>query len=496
MQYHHSRVEKSDSKPKNMENTSESGYGEMIYMEPSNNQMMSPVTEGRQTLRQSPSDAVSRSIVSTVKMNLRERADTAQLVGEKPIQSLVVAIPSRGIGEEKLERSPKTINIGDSKEQTEYNIRTLNARKSPKGGLYQSYNNMDSGNIGLDQPMQYSGFMQGGDGGYQMGNDSNIMMGNMQGKSSPGIIMNPREGREPMISKMSPNQNIDDNNSSQDKGYYESQAQWNNLKNVLGNQNRMKGNYDVQGDKIMKESQIKYNNATYNNMTMGDVKNLVKRFTKVYDPRKTQEGALISQSQVIVPGANDEVFNGRYRVLQKMNRLSNILLSKRRGVVSPDRDDSMNRSLDETRKTFDRHTLNRNSLKNGRLTINRSPEHKFLYVSLAMISSKGPNTEDRTILRKMRFDKGGVVDLAQEERKKGKYKIKKLQNKRGVRGASPLMRPNPKYREQAAKLIQAWWRELKELYEQRLNMIIKIQSFWRGRWVRKYMYDILLFKKF
>ena len=25
----------------------------------------------------------------------------------------------------------------------------------------------------------------------------------------------------------------------------------------------------------------------------------------------------------------------------------------------------------------------------------------------------------------------------------------------------------------------------------RYNMIVKIQSFWRGRWVRKYMYDIL-----
>ena len=49
MQYHHSRVEKSDSKPKNMENTSESGYGEMIYMEPGINQMMSPITSGRQT---------------------------------------------------------------------------------------------------------------------------------------------------------------------------------------------------------------------------------------------------------------------------------------------------------------------------------------------------------------------------------------------------------------------------------------------------------------
>ena len=495
MQYQsrYSRAEKTDSKGskgKNLENTTESGYGEMIYMEPSNNQMMSPVTEGRQTLRQSPGDVVSRSIVSTVKMNLRERPDTAQLVGEKPIQSLVVAIPSRGIGEERLERSPKTINIGDTKEQTEYNIRTLNARKSPKGGLYQNYNNIDNGNIGLDQPMQYSGFIQPNDGGYQMGNDSNVMMGNVQSKHSPGMIMNPREGREPMINKMSPNQNIDDINSSQDKGY-ESQAQWNNLKNVLGNQNRINATYDLPNEKIMKETQIKYNNATYNNMTMGDVKNLVKRFTKVYDPRKTQEGALISQSQVIVPGANDEVFNGRYRVLQKMNRLSNILLSKRRVFMSPDKENSLNNSLNETRKTFDRHTLNRNTLKNGRMTINRSPEHKFLYVSLAMISSKGPNTEDRTILRKMRFDKGGVVDLAQEERKKGKYKIKKVQNRRGLRGASPVMKPNPKYREQAAKLIQAWWRELKELYKQRLDMIIKIQSFWRGRWVRKYMYDIL-----
>ena len=490
MQYRHSRAEKSDSKGKNLENTTESGYGEMIYMEPSNNQMMSPVTEGRQTLRQSPGDVVSRSIVSTVKMNLRERPDTAQLVGEKPIQSLVVAIPSRGIGEERLERSPKTINIGDSKEQTEYNIRTLNARKSPKGGLYQNYNNMDSGNIGLDQPMQYSGFIQNNDGGYQMVNDSNVVMGNMQSKNSPGMIMNPREGREPMLNKMSPNQNIDDNNLSQDKGY-ESQVQWNNLKNVLGNQNRINSTYDLPNEKIMKESQVKYNNATYNNMTMGDVKNLVKKFTKVYDPHKTQEGALISQSQVIVPGANDEVFNGRYRVLQKMKRLSTILLSKKNVYMSPEKENSLNSSLNETRKTFDRHTLNRNTLKNGRMSINRSPENKFLYVSLAMISSKGPNTEDRTILRKMRFDKGGVVDLAQEERKKGKYKIKKFQSKRGIRGASPIIKPNPKYREQAAKLIQAWWRELKELYKQRLDMIIKIQSFWRGRWVRKYMYDIL-----
>jgi len=59
-----------------------------------------------------------------------------------------------------------------------------------------------------------------------------------------------------------------------------------------------------------------------------------------------------------------------------------------------------------------------------------------------------------------------------------------------IRGRS-FINTNPKFREKAAKLIQAWWRELKEIYNERLNMIIKIQSFWRGRWVRKYMYDIL-----
>ena len=42
---------KNDAKTKTHDNTTESGYGEMIYMEPGPNAVMSPViTEGRQTL--------------------------------------------------------------------------------------------------------------------------------------------------------------------------------------------------------------------------------------------------------------------------------------------------------------------------------------------------------------------------------------------------------------------------------------------------------------
>ena len=126
-----------------------------------------------------------------------------------------------------------------------------------------------------------------------------------------------------------------------------------------------------------------------------------------------------------------------------------------------------------------------------RKAISRSPEHKFLYVSLAMISSKGPSCEDRPILRRMRMEKGGVVDLAQEDRKKNKFKIKNAKRKIGMKRNYFM---NPKYRDKAARIIQSWWRDLKNIYNYRMKQIIKIQSVFRGKFVRKYMYD-LFYKK-
>ena len=389
---------KNDNKTKTHENTTESGYGEMIYMEPGPNAVMSPViTEGRQTL--GPRGASPSNQISTVRVDLKDQSPQTQ--GDQ-IKSLVVAIPSRGINEESMDRSPKVINFGDT--SGEYNIRTTNVRRSPKGGIYQTFTNIEQGNIAIEQPMQFSSF-QNIDNMYQIGNDSNVMIGSQIRQSPQGSVreisysMNPREGRDPMIRGMSPGtQNIDEINSSGDKSF-EPQAQLNNLKNVLGQSMRMPvryqsdmnmGNMNMMNmnmiDSLQPQAQtmtnsriiqntspdVKYNNATYNNMTLGDVKNLVKRFTKVYDPKKTKEGTLINENQVIIPGANDDVFKGRYRVLQKMNRLSNILLSKR-VENSPEKGDFENRSFEETRKTFDRHTLNRNTLKNGRMTINRSP---------------------------------------------------------------------------------------------------------------------------
>jgi hypothetical protein len=75
---------------------------------------------------------------------------------------------------------------------------------------------------------------------------------------------------------------------------------------------------------------------------------------------------------------------------------------------------------------------------------------RFKYVSLAMIASKGVNTENRIILRKMRLEKGGVVDLAaQMEKKRAKYKIRKVSRSPGYNRNYYFK--SVKYREKAAK---------------------------------------------
>ena len=102
-----------------------------------------------------------------------------------------------------------------------------------------------------------------------------------------------------------------------------------------------------------------------------------------------------------------------------------------------------------------------------------------------MLSAKNP--EDRIILRRMRLDKGGVVELAQENaKKKSKFKIRKV--KANNRGQNMI---NPKYKEKAAKIFQGLWRGQKAKYKTILKQIVKIQSVWRGKFTRKFVYDII-----
>ena len=510
------------------DNTPESETGEMIYTDPNGNQVFSPFHDSPEQIIDyndiEPSGNVkkTKSVFQTVRNELKGNPDMINVMSDQPFPSLVMNI-NRPAFNPQYERTPQTLNIGSSRDDNEYNMPTYNSRKSPNNYYYN--NNRESNDEYLHSPYE--------DDDYQImqRETQSQRKGMLYRNRSPVINLNRRNknispyGRPQAvpINKMSPEQNYDESNFSGEKQPPEKTAQFNNLKNYLGNNNinynlnynqnstNSNQNQTVQNPQIINPTRDeignKYNNKTYNNMSYRDIKRIANRFTKVYDPNKNNNGILVEENQVTVPGAQDDVFNNRYRVLSKMTRLSNILLSKQRRRHSSNRKNynynqyqerSYNRYSRERsyngkiRKPFDRHTLARSPGDNmsrnmARKAFSRSPEHKFLYVSLAMISSKGPSCEDRPILRRMRMEKGGVVDLAQEERKKNKFKIVNAQRKKGFKRS---LFTNPKYRDKAAKVIQSWWRDLKNIYNYRMKQIIKIQSVYRGKFVRKYMYDL------
>ena len=457
----------------------DSPRGEMAYIEPNeveikNYQMRSPIR-----------------MVETKEKKLKNR-DTVERENNKKEygQYQKSVIDSR---REKLKRSPKTINLGETAQEVEYNIKSINRPRGNKNEKDQNKNDKDgsviertynmisneAGNIFLDQPIQKSFINQ----------QEVIDKGSFDSKDMKEIqyTMNPRDFHETnsgIFSKMSPKANLDgeDSESISDKN--------DNIKNLRSQLEIRRENKLGTRDGVTKtkkneyeKGKIKVNNAKENNTTEEEVKKLVKLYLKSYDPKKDDEGRLISGKQTVLPSLKDELFNDRYKVLQKMNKLSNILLSKKNSQNAYEVS-TLNRSFGEGR-SFDKTTLNKTNIGGKKATLNRGRHNKFLFISLAMLSAKNP--EDRTIFRKMRLDKGGVVDLAQEKtKKKQKFKIKKF--KAGSRGQNMI---NPKYKDKAARIVQGWWREQKAKYKNILNQIIKIQSVWRGKFTRKYVYDII-----
>ena len=488
----------------------DSEQGEMNYAEPTGNQFINTNTqEEENNLNEQQTVPVRPSLQGTIvqiKNELKNRMELAQIVKETPIESLEVNIPRLA----HKSKSPKTINIGESKEDIEYNIRTLNNRKSPPN-VRSRQNLISSDNLsGTDAPYQPGGEVQiQGLPDYRNQrqisfNPKGIILRSPNApKRFKEFVYMPNDRSEENIrspsNEMSPNINYEEmNNSGMGSRKGEELETKNYLRTNTGNifaskvnnmqrkptsgKQKILTNLSASGNSI-DELPDKYKKSLNNNMNMGEVKRIMRRFTKIYDPNKNNNGALLGSTQVTVPGGQDEVFNSRYRVLAKMNRLSNILLSNRNRspMVTYNRTSLLNRSRSRS--------LSRESLdKSIREKSVKKPRNRFLYVSLAMLSSKGPKCEDRVILRKYRFERGGVVDLAQEQRKKNKYKIRQVS--RNVRPNS-FTHMNPKYREKAAKIIQDWWRELKIVTSDRLKKIILIQSVYRGKWIRKNMYDLL-----
>jgi len=224
-------------------------------------------------------------------------------------------------------------------------------------------------------------------------------------------------------------------------------------------------------------------------MPIVDLKRKTRKGTAGFNMQKT-EGKLMAHNIESVKPSVDQFDTRQYqfdnRQFQpKFNKLSTILLSR---SVDPSKRKGDNNNEYEASRSF-RENIKDIERKNYAIT--KSPQQKFIRITMAMLSSKGPNCEDRVITRLMRTDKGGVVDLAQSTHKTKKFEIKKI-NKRSPHKKEQAPR-SMKDRLLASKLIQKWWRDILNKYKHLTDKIIKLQSAWRGYWVRTYLYEIVYF---
>ena len=425
---------------KKEQKTIDSGGGEMMYIEPNDVNFRQNELKNNYIMR-SPGQTREENIQNYRNEYERSQIETSQNMGYSNANRIPQFKIDMDQRRERLSRSPKTINIGETPQEVEYNMRTLRGR-SPRVSMgsqqenpviERSFNVMsETGNIFLDQPMQQGSFIRqneiiGSPGILQK--SSFEMKGSQELGNSREIKynMNPRDLQEPMpgiLQKMSPHVNVDgESDSGSEKNDNTNQIK--DLKTQLDNRRNLIVRNDdgmVEGRPIpneMEKIEDLVRSREQENITGEEVKKLVRQYVRAYDPKKDQDGNLISNSQTVLQSTKDDMFNDRYKVLQKMNKLSSILLSKNRNTLN-ETDLNLNRSFGD--KTFDKQTLNTTLIGRQKRTLKRKP--KFLYISLAMLS-KGYNLEDRIILRHQRIDKGGVVDLAQEQiKKKEKFKIR------------------------------------------------------------------------
>ena len=204
---------------------------------------------------------------------------------------------------------------------------------------------------------------------------------------------------------------------------------------------------------------------------------LIRKYTKVYDPNKNNNGYLIKSSSVILSEDKNSISNDNNSHKMK-KRLSNILLSSN--------------ETEYTNKYNIKTSLNLRSEKSPSMyetqkrSFSQPPlgQNDFLLRARQILSYKG--AEHNLIYKKAKINRGGIVNLDLD--KKGihcgvKYSSKKPKS-------NYLIHDNKKV-EEAIIIIQKWWRKIKQALNKNIGKIIRIQSFFRGKLVRKNFSDLL-----
>ena len=422
-----------------------------------------------------------------------------QMPNDKKNQKNKIYLSSRYNNSRQAENTPNLAEQTSMNEEiNDFNLLSIRSKKASGQGesLFSNQKDLKKFNIKLNMNQPFE-------------QDNNMKINTNESIKINSSAINNKYGVQYIVmpqTKLSPIQKIEEGSSSFDnRKNSENKNRLTNLINSNGNNNQNiniesiylntsninnnlrkasnpEDHRNTQGRIITDVNSPSFNNdrmisqnSNSNTVSKKELKRIVKKFNKVYDPYKNEKGILLKQSQVTLPGASDEIFNNRYRVLSKMNKLSNILLSKKKeeeNISSRENSREINiNNIFERHRSRSKSGSKNNNIENGGIKKNRDS-----------------NTKEITMFRRNRKYKGGVVDLAQEEIKKNKFKIVKAT---APKGGKTFMKINSKLKEKAAKIIQGWWRELKDIYDYKLAQIIKIQSFWRGRWVRKNIYDLL-----
>jgi hypothetical protein len=346
--------------------TSENRGGEgMYYYEPENlnRYETSPVTEGRQTgniLERSPTNRIS--VIKAVKSDLNERTD----VGRNPIHTLSIQIPLKK--SDQFESSPKTIYLGQE------NIFDLNTKTRDK----------------KMSPNQHQGYMI---------DKSNDTIGQYRTEDENKTMKNPSKIHIEMPlntlskSKMSPNRNIPSSDNFTDEREMDEELKKREKRDKLEKLKNMQNlvYYNNDDEFIEKESEkSNYDNIYKNygedinklsqNIPLNREQNRKDRMKR----RQTgfnfnRDGRLINTIITSVKPIAEN-FNDRQTVIQNMNKLSTILLSR---SLEPGQRTSNNPGI-EGANSFKEKDLDRKTFAST-----KSPQNKFIRLTMAMLSSKG-----------------------------------------------------------------------------------------------------------
>ena len=220
---------------------------------------------------------------------------------------------------------------------------------------------------------------------------------------------------------------------------------------------------------------------------------------------RQKEGDLISLRHTIVKG-NITKKNNTFFAVTKHSKLSQIILNTK----------SQTKKNKHVRcRSYNRDCNSSQSLKFNRISLNtplkaqaeRSPNitNRLRPLSLALFDPTGFRVDNKFLYKKPKNDKGGKVDLATSSNSKynsntactSRYNSD-LKEKISFRRSSPCRTITfSKYKvplakkEYSAKMIQNWWRRINFQFKPLKMMIIKIQSVWRGFYLRKYVFDVI-----